>query len=275
MAWAQAPDAVFLRARQLTVGGNPAAGRALLDSVIAATPPDTPAFSEGVYWRAALAADPAAAERDYRRLIVEYPLSARAADALYALAQLEEARGDRANAARHLGQFLTDNPGRVERPRATLLYLRLLTEQNALARGCPVLRQTLADVPDTEVETRNQLEYYLPQCAVAEAAPAPTQPERATPAPPTTSASGKAAPTVAPAPRFTLQVAAYKTRAEADALVKRLAGRGIEGRVTPANKLYRVRIGHYATRANAVAAQRELRAKKIETFVTDHEPPTK
>src|SRR3954463_16174466 len=87
-AAAQEPtEAVFTRARQLVVNGNGAAGRLLIDSVITAMPPDAPAYGDALYWRAALAATNTDAERDYRRVIVEYPLSSHTGDALFALAQ--------------------------------------------------------------------------------------------------------------------------------------------------------------------------------------------
>jgi hypothetical protein len=75
------------------------------------------------------------------------------------LAQLESARGDRAVASRHIEQFLTDNPKHAERPRATLLYVRLLMEQNELPRGCSALKQTLSELSPEAVETRNPLEF--------------------------------------------------------------------------------------------------------------------
>ena len=94
-------DSIFLRARQLVVNGNGAAGRLLVDSVIAATNPDTPIYGDALYWRAALAATSADAELDYKRVVVEFPLSERAGDALFQLAQLEVARGDRTAALAH------------------------------------------------------------------------------------------------------------------------------------------------------------------------------
>jgi len=69
--------------------------------------------------------------------------------------------------------------------------------------------------------------------------------------------------------RFTLQVAAYSSRVDADRSVARLKQRGIDARVETAGKYFRVRIGRYETRAAALAAQRELKAKKIETRLTD------
>jgi cell division protein FtsN len=75
--------------------------------------------------------------------------------------------------------------------------------------------------------------------------------------------------------QFTLQVAAYKTKAEADALAKRLKARKLDVRVIAAGKLFRVRIGRYASRAAAVTAQKELKAKKIDAFVTESGPEDK
>src|SRR4051812_21225857 len=213
----ESPDAVFERARRLVVNGNGAGGRLLIDSIITATPADSPVYGDALYWRAALAATNTDAERDYRRLIVEFPLSSHMADALYALAQLENARGDRASATNHLEQFLSDNPHRPDRPAATLLYAKVLLEQNQLPRGCSALRQTISEIPDSLVETRNQLEFYLPRCVASDVTPGGAVP-----------VNRAAVPTAAPKARYTLQVAAYKTRAEADALVKRLKAKDIE-----------------------------------------------
>jgi cell division septation protein DedD len=273
---AQSPDAVFNRARQLVVNGNGAGGRLLIDSIITATPTDSPAYGEALYWRAALAATNTDAERDYRRLIVEYPLSSHVGDALYALAQLENARGDKASATSHLAQFLADNPSRPERPAATLLYVKLLLEQNQLPRGCSALRQTISAIPDSLVETRNQLEFYLPRCVANDVTPGgavPVNPSAASGTRSRDSTTRQPVPTVSPKARYTLQVAAYKTRAEADALAKRLKAKKIDGvRVVATSTVYRVRIGKFVTKAGAVAAQRDLKAKKIDAVVADAEP---
>ena len=69
--------------------------------------------------------------------------------------------------------------------------------------------------------------------------------------------------------RYTLQVAAYGSKADADALAKRLKARGVDVRVAGTARMFRVRIGHYETRAAAAAAARELKAKKIDAFVTE------
>jgi hypothetical protein len=268
-ARAQNVEPVFTRARQLVQSGNGAAGRLLIDSVITATSPDTPTYGEALYWRGALAASSADSERDFRRFVAEYPFSPHVADALLQLSQLESAHGDRSSAAAHIEQFLTDNPKHPERPRATLLLVRLLLEQNELPRGCSALKQTLSDLPADAVEVRNQLEYYLPRCVAADVGrggAVPVEPAK------TDSVKRDTAVTVRAPERYTLQIAAYKTKAEADALAKRLKARKIDARVVPSGKLYRVRVGRYATRGAAQAAERELKAKKIESLLTEIGP---
>jgi septal ring-binding cell division protein DamX len=177
------------------------------------------------------------------------------------------ARGDRATAISHLERFLLENPQSTDRPRTVLLLVRLSFEQNEPQMGCVFLSRVLNEIPDSDVELRNQLTYYSPRCAavdtthVGEAVVAPDSAAKAD--------SAKKARAAAPQGRFTLQIAAYTTRAEADRLVKRLKARGLEARVVGSTKLFRVRVGRYETRAAAVAAQKELKAKKIDAFVTE------
>lgn len=272
---ASSADAVFARAKQLVVSGNGAAGRVLIDSVLAANTPDTPVYGEALYWRAALAATPEDAERDYRRLIVEYPLSPRTGDAQYQLAQLELARGDRESAAEHLERFLLENPKAAERPRANMQLVRLLFDQKALPRACSALRSALAETPAAAVETRNQLTYYSPRCAANDVGGGGRVP-LGPPATPPIARGSPARDTAREAPRsakavgkYTLQIAAYTSRSDAEALAKRLKARKLDARVVPSEKLYRVRVGRYATREEAVAEQKALKAKKISSFVSD------
>ena len=267
-------DSIFARARQLVVNGNGAAGRLLVDSVIAAANPDSAIYADAIYWRAALAATSADAERDYKRLVVEYPLSAHAGDALFQLAQLEVARGDRAAATTHLDRFLLENPASDDRGRAGLMLVRVAFDQNEPQHACVALRRTLQDVPATEVELHNQLDYFSPRCVNVDSSRAvATAPSRDSTHRDSTAATGARRDTTpalrASKARYTLQVAAYGSKADADALAKRLKARGVDVRVAGTARMFRVRIGHYETRAAAAAAARELKAKKIDAFVTE------
>ena len=91
LAAAQTParptDPVFVRAQTLVSDGNGAAGRALIDSVIAATPTTARLYPEALFWRASLASNAADAESDYKHIVVDYPLAPQAEDALLRLAQ--------------------------------------------------------------------------------------------------------------------------------------------------------------------------------------------
>lgn len=271
-------DSVFARARRLVANGNGAAGRLLVDSVLAAADPNTLQYADALYWRAALSTNGEAAERDYRRIVVEYGASARSGDALLQLAQLEGARGDRATAADHLERFLLENPGHPERTRASLTLVRLLVDQNDLPRACSTMRQALREIPDSEVETRNQLTYYSSRCVANDASPGgrvpvgePTAPKDSARDVKRDSSRASAAPPQAKA-RYTLQVATFPNRADATARVTRLKALGFDARVVGAAKPFSVRVGRYATRADAVAALNRLKARKITAQLWDIGP---
>ena len=260
-------DSVFARARQLVVSGNGSAGRLLIDSVVAATSPDSQSYSDALYWRAALAATSADAERDYRRIIVEYPLSAHAGDALFQLSQIESARGDRSGAILHLDRFLLENPTAPERGRAGLLLVRTSFDAGDAHHACIALGRALQDVPSDQVELRNQLDYYSPRCSNVDTTKAAGTPAGVSPTATKDTSRRDAAP--APKGKYTLQVASYNSRTDAEKLTNRLKARGLDARLVGAAKVFRVRIGHYQTRAAAAAAVRDLKAKKIDAFITE------
>ena len=66
---------------------------------------------------------------------------------------------------------------------------------------------------------------------------------------------------------YSVQVAAYNVKSQADAMVAKLKKSGYEARVDGSAKPFRVRIGQYATQAQASAVQRSLKAKQIEGYV--------
>ncbi|HSU37992.1 MAG TPA: SPOR domain-containing protein [Polyangiaceae bacterium] len=68
---------------------------------------------------------------------------------------------------------------------------------------------------------------------------------------------------------WTIQLAAYNTRPDAERLVAKLAGRGVKARISGATKPYRVRLDYYRTRQDATAAVAELKARGIIGFVTE------
>jgi cell division septation protein DedD len=288
----RADHPVIQRARQLAQNGREPDGRRLVDSVLTATPPDQPLYAEALYWRASNASTAADAERDYRRLLIESPLSPRAEDALLQLANLEQARGDRRGASDLLQRFLLTYANSPARPRVAVSLVRLLFEQGPQqqARACEALRAGRETIPRDNLELRNQLEYYAPRCQVIAEAP-PTTRDTNTPAPvspppapvpatePATTPAAPAQPPSRPATEsaretsagtafYSVQVAAYETHEAAARLVAVLTERGIQARVDGTERPFRVRIGRYETRADAVKAAATLKSQGHNGFVT-------
>jgi len=366
-----ASDSVFQRARRLVSDGNGAAGRALVDSMLRAASEGTPAYGDALFWRGALSETAADAERDYRRVVVEYPLSPYSDDALLSLAELEQARGDRQAAYQHLQRFVREHLAGSARARAGLAAARLAFEQRDNVRGCAMIADARASATSGDIELRNQIEYFGSHCATSvptASRSAPTaESARATSASPSkTSNDAKSAPTQvaksssvaksasplsssstttstressgsaekttdsktvaaktreaktrelksaespvataaiatdtprarapsanapkANAPRtstspavaggmrgtWTIQLAAYNTKPEAERMIAKLKGRGVHARISGTAKPFRVRLDYYATRQAAAAAVAALRQRGIIGFVTEESRP--
>jgi cell division septation protein DedD len=332
--------------------GNGVAGRALIDSVIAATQPTARLYPEALFWRATLAANAADAESDYKHIVVDYPLAPQAEDALLRLAQLELARGDRDGALGHLQRIPRDYPRSKSLARASYWTARVLFEKNDIPNACAANANALAQADASQVELRNQIQYQGQRCpaAVAEAstpvtgvsanspttsvtasttprsasantpsvtsavptsvvdaakgektraidtttrpATAPsTQPKTVVPAqrpkPPTEANDSKpsivdpakapkAAPekTVAKASTissrgngYSVQVAAYNHKTDAEKLASGLTKRGYPARVDGSVAPFRVRIGRYTTEKEAEDALTRIKAKHMDGFV--------
>ena len=361
---APSSDSLFRRARRMVSEGNGGAGRALVDTVLQRAEVGTPSYGDALFWRGALAQTAAEAERDYRRVIVEYPLSYYVDDALLAIAELEQARGDRAAALQHLQRFVKEHPASVARSTAALAAARLAFEQRDSRVGCSLISDARTSLSPADVELRNQVEYYAPRCAVGSgggdpstspgtnaradssksakpvaAAPAKQEPKApakrgsadpssalAMKAPLDSSKLKKADPKKADpssalgmtatadsskskrtAPKkadpstalgmtandtpgmaarsdsppathkrtdiYTIQLAAYNTRRDAEQLIAKLAKGGVHARVSGTAKPFRVRLDFYPTHQAAAAEVAALKKKGIVGFVTTEPPP--
>ena len=157
-------DPVFVRAQALVSDGNGVAGRALIDSVLAATQPSARLYPEALFWRATLASNAADAESDYKHLVVDYPLAPQAEDALLRLAQLELARGDRDGALTHLQRIPRDYPRSKSLARASYWTARVLFEKNDIPNACAANANALSRAAADEIELRNQIQYQGQRC---------------------------------------------------------------------------------------------------------------
>src|SRR6266542_1709037 len=315
----------YRRAQTLVNDGNATMGRAIVDSMIARAAPGTNAYAEGLYWRGVLSATAADAEMDYRRIIVDYPLSPRVEDVLLRLAQLELARADYDGALQHLNRLTLEHPGRTA---------RVLFEKNDIQKACAANADALSRTGEADAELRNQISYLNQRCvgiALATAPPITPAPLIGTgsdstktikldssagqPTPPTKTPAAvqptgvpqkspmqlpatpkDAKPTLIEPPakerypvikaaekktipsepssgegKYSVQVAAYNVKSQAEAMAAKLKKNGYEARVSGTSAPFRVRIGRYATEAQASAVMRSLKAKQITGFVVKAE----
>jgi len=172
-------DPVFVRAQALVSDGNGVAGRALIDSVLSATPPSARLYPEALFWRATLASNAADAESDYKHLVVDYPLAPQAEDALLRLAQLELARGDREGALTHLQRIPRDYPRSKSLARASYWTARVLFEKNDIPNACAANANALSKAGADEIELRNQIQYQGQRCPLTVASVAAAKPPAA------------------------------------------------------------------------------------------------
>lgn len=241
-----AADTAVARAMQLAANNDSAAARRTLDS-LATKGASALVRGEGAYWLSRLASSPAEREGQLGMFVIDHPFSPRLPAALYELGMLELARNDRDRAVVHLGRYLTTTRTDTGRVTAALALGRLLLERGELPRGCAVLLVGRSELPDGAIEIRNQFEFSIGRCQGVD----------------TTSKVGvRASADTTPAPQrtgaYTVQVAAYDTKAAAERLAATLRASGLEARVVGSSKPFRVRVGRYATRADAEEASRRI-----------------
>ena len=247
-----AVERVSARARALVDGGDGATARVLLDSLVGAVPAGTADFAEALYWRAVLAEGIGDAERDWKRLVIDVPLSPRAPDALVRLGELDMLRGHPAEARVYFTRLLRDFPAGPYRTKGLLWLTRSYFDERNLTGGCTAL-DSLRRVEIADGELKLQSDELQRRCVGVPRTIAPVSP-----------AAGSG--------RYSVQLAAYFTRAEAVAAVQRFTKRDIAARIDGEQKPFRVRVGYYATRAEAVSALSRLKKLGITGFVAERAP---
>jgi cell division septation protein DedD len=297
---ARVMDSLVAKAQRLVKQGDDAGGRALIDSLLASATVGSPAHREYLFWHGALAASDYAAERDFKQLVAQYPISARAADALLRLGDIQAQRGNRDAARQYLERVPLEFPGSAAESGAWLSLSRLSAHDGDAIRECRELRSALRALRSGDVELKTRVEFSAQRClnvpdseprdsvaaqgqrsasdstqarsgAVVKAKPdssgtaATRGAGRGNDAAPSSGrgpVSGAAAKT---APAFSVQVAAYSTKSAASSLAQKLTARGYASRVVSAGSSYRVWVGRYPSRSAAQKIAQELKDKKITT----------
>lgn len=226
--------------------------------------------------RARLASDAAAAEADYLAIVLGYPVSSHAPQALLRLGQALLATGEPARAAAYLQQLIVDHPGRPERTTGLLWLARARAATRQFAAACHAAREGLRDGDDADLvamlrteesaactEARERPVAGTPRGVQARPPAAETRPAD----PPVTEARPAEPP--APAGRFAVQLGAFRNQPGVDALMARLREAGHEPRavLVPANDLVRVRVGRFQDRAEATRLLARIRGHGFDAIL--------
>jgi cell division septation protein DedD len=286
-------ESIATRIQRLADNGNAAAGRALADSIIAGAKPGSVVYVDALFARASIATSPDSARKDYLRIVVDYSMSPREEDALLKLAQMELSHGDRAAARQYLERLALEHPEGPLRAAGALQLGRLLLEEGEVLPACASLAAAKQRIDPANVELVNQVNYSMLPCAAAQhaadsvradsvekairadsVARADSVEKAKADAKKKKAAAAKAAAAAAVAARngWSAQVAAYDTQAAADRLEKKLKDQGYEARVS-SEKPFRVRVGWFSRRDDAVELVAKLKQAKIDAIVVEAEKP--
>jgi DNA polymerase III subunit delta len=280
--------------------GRSDSARAKVKRLLASTSAGDTLYPQILYTQAMVASDAAEMRRQLQRVAVEYSSSSWADDALLRLVQLDYASGNLEGAARNLERIRRDYPGSLLLPQTSYWAARTYFDQKKPELACRWLTDGVA-ASRGNVELQNQLGYLNQRCAgvrvdtavqlASDSQPAPTLtgtvsdtaltpasnpdslPAVRPPAPAPQPAPAAAArtdstpparitgrPTI-PSGRFRIQVTAVRTPAAAEAIAKRLKAKGLDAVTVPEGGLYKVRVGSYGTRTEAIAAVPAVKAK--------------
>lgn len=293
-----AAGSIVARVKQLADNGNATAGRALADSILGVAKPGSAEYVDALFARASIATAPDSARRDYLRIVVDYSMSPREEDALLRLAQMELAHGDRAAARQYLERLALEHPDGPSRAAGALQLGRLQLEAGEVLPACASLAVAKQRTDPANVELVNQINYSMLPCAAAQhaadsvradsvekvmrtdsvaradsivKAKAAAKKKKAATAKPTgEKTSGSTAASTHSG--WSAQVAAYDTPAAAERLAKKLKDQGYEARVS-SEKPFRVRVGWFARRDDAVALAAKLKEAKIDAIVVEAAKP--
>jgi cell division septation protein DedD len=268
-------DGRVLAAVRLAQDGRVDSARVALAALEKSVGPADSTYAQVLYAQALVAPTVDDARQRLQRVVTEYPLSSWADDAVVRLGQLEYANGDPAAAARQLEKFRGDFAASPLFPVAALWAGRaLLRAQDSLA-GCRWVSEGLGRVGRDAV-TRRDLAALASACGSRAAAPrdsvtptvaradsvrAAPPPVDATPPATVTATVTVPAPTAPSAPAWRVQIIAAGSPAEADAALLRARRAGFEAIVVREGNYHKVRVGSFASRADATAAATRVKAQ--------------
>jgi sporulation related protein/tetratricopeptide repeat protein len=242
-----------VRAAALRVAQTrPDSARAMIRRLLAHLSPQDSLYPGALFSAGRVATDATVAATNLQRVVVEYGRSVWADSALVLLTQLYFAQGDPAATVQAAERLRRDYPDSPLKPRADFWGARAYFDLKDDAHGCALIREA-QDGVGTDIEFKNQVSFYAPRCTLAVAPPPAATP------PPANDSQSKAAP--APT-TYAVQVLAVKSAAQVDEMLTRLKVMGFDARVVrDTSGFFKVRVGHYESRDEAVKTERRLKTR--------------
>lgn len=267
---AQSPPAVSTRpnvldaATRLGNAGDATAARALIDSALNVTALDSLEYGALLFARATFAPSVLDAALDYERIIADYPSANRREESLLRMSQRAITAGDAEKALSYLKIMKRDYPRDSSQATAGYWIARVELDMHDVVAACEANRAALGHARKVAHALTGAIEAQAKQvCTSAmpiSSAPIPSGPTETTPA---------RLPTQAVTKQYAVQVSAFATRRDADAMTATLRRDGLDAHVDGTTRPFRVRVGRYDTFAEAVAELRELKKKKMSGFVAE------
>jgi cell division septation protein DedD len=268
-------------ALRLAQDGRIDSARATLKRMEQSTVPTDTLFPGILYSSALISPTAEEVKQKLQRVIVEFPFSPWAEPSMIALAQLDYANGDPAATGRTLDKFRTDHATSQLFPVAALWGARAGFDVNDSSVACQWVRDGLSRA-NSDAATRAELLVLGRRCATTTSASssppavavAPPASAPSLPAPDTVfrppAAATAPAPTPAPAPPvdpagkpdvYRVQIVAANSQEAADEMLARAKTAGFKGVIVKDGIYFKVRLGEYATRAEASAGAAKVKAK--------------
>jgi hypothetical protein len=239
-------DSRLVDALNLAQNGQVDSARGVIRRLLATLSPTDSVYPQALLAAAKIAPDAATVATNLNRIVLEYGASPWADDALLLLTQLYFAQRDAAQTIQAAERLRRDYPDSPLRYRVAFPAARAYFELKNEARGCELIQEALAGATAAgEVEFTNQVGFYASRCTGVATAPPPPA-DSATPA----------------AKTYAVQVLAVKSAVQVDDMLTRLKVMGFDARVVrDTSGYFKVRVGRYGTREEALQTQQRLRTR--------------
>jgi cell division septation protein DedD len=262
--------------------------RTYADPRSSATPAER---ARALFLSGALSSDAKEAEDAFVAVVLSYPSSDVAPEALLRLGQALLTGGEARRAVAYLERLRNDYPGAAQRETGWLWLARAHLAAGSPAAACATARQGVGAASSANLRTLIEIEQDRAcgagahgnvagtqgnvagtQGNVATPRPAPpaetrTPPAAPRPAPPAADRSG----TPAQRGNFAVQTGAYREAGSARTIADQMRAKGFDVRVVLVgdSPLHRIRFGTFASNAEAAAAARAVQAAGFATIIVN------